>query len=94
MCTADASAAHRPFSPIFPVVDFRGEKGLWTRDYSADRSNPQSDFYGKGPLFLERVTGRRQEFTEGVPVAPLRSGASAWYRGIFLGFHSARISRS
>ena len=27
MCTADASAAHRPFSPIFPVVDFRGERG-------------------------------------------------------------------
>ena len=62
--------------------------------YSTDRSNSQSDFYGKGPLFLERVTGRRQEFTEGVPVAPPRSGASAWYRGIFLGFHSARISRS
>ena len=33
MCTADASAAHRPCSPIFPVVDFRGEKGLWTRDW-------------------------------------------------------------
>ena len=27
MCTVDASATHRPFSLIFPVVDFRGERG-------------------------------------------------------------------